>query len=77
MEKSENKRIEYPIINGIYDHYKGGRYLVLFMAEDSETKEPMVVYKSLLFGSNHVRPLANFMEYADKNVRRFTYDGKE
>lgn len=40
-----------------YKHYKGGRYKVITLANHSETKEPMVVYQSLSFGSTHVRPL--------------------
>lgn len=41
----------------IYRHYKGGKYKVITLANHSETKEPMVVYQSLSFGSTHVRPL--------------------
>ncbi|MDT7922998.1 MAG: DUF1653 domain-containing protein [Thermus sp.] len=29
---------------GIYRHYKGGLYRVLFLARHSETEEAMVVY---------------------------------
>jgi hypothetical protein len=32
---------------GIYQHYKGGYYLVLGVAEHTETKEEVVVYVSL------------------------------
>lgn len=53
------------------------------MAEHTETKEPMVVYKSELFGSHHVRPLSVWNEIIEgeyvenriviKNPKRFTY----
>jgi hypothetical protein len=52
----------YPVINGVYKHYKGGLYKVLSMATHSETNEPMVVYQSLLFGSIYVRPLSIWNE---------------
>ncbi len=56
----ENKNIDfvnYPIIDGIYEHYKGGRYIVITMATETETGEPLVIYKSLLFGSIYARNL--------------------
>lgn len=49
---------KYPYINAIYKHYKGGEYQVLTMAKHSETDEDMVIYKSIHFGSYHVRPLS-------------------
>ncbi len=64
--------ILYPKIGGIYKHYKGGMYEVLLMATDSETDEPVVVYKSLLFGSHHTRPLKSWNEKV-KGTR--TYGG--
>lgn len=32
---------------GIYRHFKGNEYEVLFLAKHSETEEDMVVYKAL------------------------------
>ena len=49
---------KYPEINTNYQHYKGGKYTVLTLAKDSETQEDVVVYKSIHFGSVHVRPLS-------------------
>jgi len=49
--------VEYPRIGGKYTHYKGGKYEVMTMATNTETGEPMVIYKSLLFGSIFARPL--------------------
>lgn len=34
-------------INGIYKHFKGNMYQVLYIACDSETLEDVVIYKSL------------------------------
>ncbi|MBO5743756.1 MAG: DUF1653 domain-containing protein [Clostridia bacterium] len=44
---------------GIYRHYKGNEYEVLFVASHSETLEDMVVYKAL-YGEEKVwvRPLS-------------------
>ena len=60
---------------GIYRHYKGGRYQVLFCARHSETEEPMVVYRAL-YGEKGlwVRPAAMWKEtvaHSGKAVPRF------
>lgn len=54
--------VHYPIVGGVYKHYKGGKYKVITLATHSETNEPMVVYKSMLFGSYHVRPLSMWFD---------------
>jgi hypothetical protein len=59
MEKIVN---QYPIVEGIYNHYKGGRYQVISLAKHSETGEDMVVYKSIHFGSVYVRPLSMWFD---------------
>ena len=50
-------------INGVYQHYKGNRYLVIAVARHSETMEDMVVYQTL-YGKFDlwVRPLTMFLE---------------
>ena len=48
---------------GIYRHYKGGLYRVLFLARHSETEEAMVVYQALYGERGYwVRPLSLFLE---------------
>ena len=44
---------------GIYQHYKGNKYEVLYVASHSETLDDMVVYKAL-YGDEKiwVRPLS-------------------
>ena len=61
----ETKVVRYPELNRVYRHYKGGVYEVMTLAKHSETDETMVVYKSLLFGSYHVRPLSMWFEIID------------
>ncbi|MCX2976161.1 DUF1653 domain-containing protein [Candidatus Marimicrobium litorale] len=60
---------------GVYKHYKGKRYKVLFEATHSETGERVVVYQCLYGDYSHwVRPTAMFMESVDvggKSVARF------
>ena len=62
---------------GVYQHYKGGKYLVLGVAKHSETLEDLVVYVTLYENeraSMWVRPLAMFLESVmveGKRVPRF------
>jgi hypothetical protein len=60
---------------GRYRHFKGGEYEVIDVARDSETEQPMVIYRALYgdFGL-WVRPLAMFTEMIERDgvrVRRF------
>lgn len=57
-----NTFIQYPEVGGRYRHYKGGLYDVITMATHSETNEPLIIYKSVLFGSVHARPLSMWFE---------------
>ncbi len=53
---------------GLYEHYKGGSYEVIGVANHSETPEKMVVYKHLDDdGGLWVRPLSMFKEFVEKD----------
>lgn len=53
-------------INGVYKHFKGDYYLVQDVANDSETKQPFVVYRRLYGdGSLWIRPLEMFLSEID------------
>lgn len=60
---------------GIYEHYKGNKYELLYIAKHSETLEQMVVYKALYGeGEIWVRPLSMWNEQVEadgKPVPRF------
>ena len=53
-------------INGIYKHFKGDYYLVVDVANHSETKEKYVVYRRLYGdGSLWIRPIDMFLSEVD------------
>ena len=71
-----NNETKYPLPGEIYQHYKGGTYEIISMAKHSETDEIMVVYKSLNFGSVHVRPYEIFNDIVkteEKTFQRFRF----
>ena len=54
-------------IGRIYKHFKGDSYLVEGIAYHSETKEKMVLYRSLYGnGKMYVRPYEMFLSKVDK-----------
>ena len=71
------------IIPGIYEHYKGKKYLMLGTAAHSETLERLVVYVPLYDSPGPrlwVRPRAMFGETVvvdGVTVPRFRYIGQE
>ncbi|MBR5547546.1 MAG: DUF1653 domain-containing protein [Clostridia bacterium] len=64
---------------GIYRHFKGNRYELLYVARHSETLEPMVVYRALYGeGGVWVRPAAMWNEHVEKDGYsgpRFAWEG--
>ncbi|HLJ56012.1 MAG TPA: DUF1653 domain-containing protein [Chthonomonadaceae bacterium] len=71
------------IVPGVYEHYKGRKYLVLGTAAHSETMERLVVYVALYDSPGPrlwVRPGAMFagtVEVDGVAVPRFRYLGQE
>jgi len=66
---------------GKYRHFKGNEYEVLYVAQHSETLEPMVVYRAL-YGERGVwvRPASMWSETVCRDGRcfsRFTFIGDE
>ena len=65
------------ISKGIYKHFKGNLYQVIEVATHSETREQLVVYRTL-YGdySMWVRPLTMFQETGEvdgQQVPRFSF----
>jgi len=54
--------IHYPLPGEKYQHYKGGKYEVICLANHTDDKEPLVIYKSLSFGSIYARPLKEWFD---------------
>lgn len=61
----ENQRLR-KMIGRVVTHFKGKDYLVLDVAEHTETGEDLVIYKAL-YGSNNVyaRPIKMFLSEVD------------
>ncbi len=62
---------------GIYRHFKGNYYRLLYVAKHSETLESYVIYKAL-YGDEEIwiRPADMWQELVSVNgeqVRRFTF----
>ncbi len=54
-------------LHRIYKHFKGDYYLTEDLATDSETGEPVVIYRKLYEdGALWVRPLSMFLEEVDR-----------
>ena len=53
---------------GLYRHFKGNAYKLLYVAKHSETMEPMVVYQAL-YGEQGiwVRPASMWFEHVDRD----------
>ncbi len=62
---------------GRYRHFKGNEYEVIGIAKNSETLEPMVIYKALYDdGTLWVRPASMWNETIERDgkvFKRFTY----
>ena len=58
---------------GLYRHFKGNYYQVLFTAKNSETQEDMVVYRAL-YGdcALWVRPASMWNETVEREGKTFT-----
>ena len=57
---------------GIYQHFRGGLYEVLFVAKHTETLEDLVVYRALYESEDFpdglwIRPRAMFLEQVELN----------
>lgn len=66
-EPKKNGQPEDIVIHGIYKHFKGDSYVVEDVAENSETGEMMVSYRSLYGdGKLYVRPYEIFTSKVDK-----------
>jgi hypothetical protein len=47
---------------GLYEHYKGGRYIIFAVSCDEDTLEPLVHYYSIEKKTRWTRTLVNFAE---------------
>ena len=64
---------KYPKPGEKYQHYKGGQYEIICMCNHTETNEPLVIYRSLSFGSQYARPFSEWYEQVS-TVKIGAYD---
>ena len=84
MEKGAERGMNGPVAEikpGVYRHFKGNLYRLLFVARHSETLEPMVVYQALYGeGGYWARPASMWSErvvHEGREQARFTWVGEE
>jgi hypothetical protein len=65
-KEMETNHITYPEIGKTYKHYKGGKYEVITLAKHTNNNEPLVIYKSIHFGSVHARPLFEWYQSVEQ-----------
>ena len=66
--------MDYPLPGQTYKHYKGGTYKIITLATHTESKEALVIYQSVPFGSIFARPLdvwEDVVDYEGSKVKRF------
>ena len=61
--------------SGMYKHFKGNRYEVLFCARHSEDLSVMVIYRSLVDNQVWSRPLEEFNKLLPDGSKRFAFLG--
>lgn len=65
-----------PQVGEIYRHYKGGEYEIVSRPLDEETLNPLVIYRSLLHGTEWSRSLFVFSELIEVEIEvEVPYDG--
>lgn len=77
MDQSTDQEI---ILPGLYRHFKGNEYEVMYIGKHSETEESMVIYRPLYGeGGIWVRPAAMWNDIIKRDgvvLKRFEYMGK-
>ena len=69
---------EFVFMNGVYKHFKGGLYTVLFGGTDVDTMTSKVIYQSHETSKIWVRDYEEFVGYKvkdGKRIKRFEYQG--
>ena len=65
-------------IHGIYKHYKGDLYIVEDIANHSETKEKLVIYRALYENNTlWARPYEMFLDEVNKNGQKYRFEYQE
>ena len=55
----------------LFRHYKGGIYEFITLANLEGTDEPIIVYKSVAFGTVKAQPITRFFGKTDTDEHRF------
>jgi len=73
---AEKYQIDTPIIGDYYRHYRGNIYLVLHIAQHTETNELMVIYQHANRQTIEARPIDKWNEYrhlSGQRMKRFEH----
>ena len=65
-------------IGEVYQHYKGGSYIVLGSGEHTENREPLIFYISMQDGRGYHRPAGMFLgvvKEGNSYIQRFVLTG--
>lgn len=77
MSETLDTPMMYPEPGGRYHHYKGGDYVVLGVGHHTETNEILVSYRSVAFGTLHMRPLESWNSPTTAGEERFKFMGMQ
>ena len=79
FDEEGNRRV---LVGGVYRHFKGGKYIVIVVGQDTDTGKLHVVYRDYRTGEIWIRERSEFLSEVDhvkypdvEQKYRFRYEG--